>query len=127
MHDVPNMSSASKDMHVLPDSTHKDTGIKTGHQITHLGQCCRHGALEMSFIAHWPHAAGETPSKQSTKARTLNLANTNQTQTWAAQYNIWLLIKLTPKSVVFSFFSLCQSQCAHLQASSRKASSLAAA
>ncbi len=24
---------------------------------------------------------------------------------WAARYNTWLLIKLTPKGVVFSFFS----------------------
>ncbi len=32
--------------------------------------------------------------------------------TWAARYNTWLLIKLTPKSIVFSFlFFLCNVVC----------------
>jgi len=29
----------------------------------------------------------------------------NHPQTWAARYNTWLLMKLTPKGVVFSFLS----------------------
>lgn len=49
-------------MRVEPDSTHKDTGIKTGHQNMDLGQCCRHGILEMSITAHWPCTVGKTPS-----------------------------------------------------------------
>ncbi len=35
---------------------------------------------------------------------------------WAARYNTWLLIKLTPKGVVFSFVSVCQPHHAALRA-----------
>ena len=53
-----------RSLHVEPDSSHKDTTIKSGHQIAHLGQCCRHGIFEMCIRAHWPWAAGETASKE---------------------------------------------------------------
>jgi hypothetical protein len=40
--------------------------------------------------------------------------------TWAAQYNTWLLIKLTPKGVVFSFLSMCSTAPTHVSARSYK-------
>ena len=33
----------------------------------------------------------------------VELVDRIQMRTWAARYNTWLLIKLTPKGVVFSF------------------------
>ena len=40
-------------------------------------------------------------------ARTLTQLPTAVVRTWAAQYNTWLLMKLMPKGIVFSFYFLC--------------------
>jgi len=63
--------------------------------------CCaaRHVAAQQSMMRfHASHPAG---SQQLGKLS----QSSPSAHTWAAQYNTWLLFKLTPTGVVFSFLS----------------------